>query len=586
MKTIPFLLLVFVFGASFAVAADQPASLPAENNSRYIYMPPISSDGLSSGSHAVTICLPAGYGATDRRYPVFYLLDGGESFLSQQNDMRATSAYELAHDQLVHDGLIQPVIFVAVHNSLDAEGRAISRNRSTDYYPARSTNGRTNGEGYYRFLSEKIKPMIDQTYRTLPGPATTGIAGFSAGGAGAFWMTYEHPETFGMALCQSPASLIVGLIDGYKAPIPPVRLWIDAGSRELSNGLWLSSYDAASKLVDLGFVQNDNIAFHTGHNQGHEKFDCNQRLRHAFYFLLRTNTPRLAQVEITETDTLGNGPITLARTGHVVLEPVYENGFRITDVTAKFTLADPSVVTLDDATHELRPQTSGETTIRSTFAGREIVQQIVVPPAPPAQICSAVTRPVVIDGDLSEWAKLPYTVAAPLNNDDARAWSGPADLSYRFACSHDDQFLYVAIETTDDHFNSVPDKDPWLQDGVELRVDARPSTERRLAPENEILVIALSPSAAGENRPPYNAAKLPEGTQVVSKATPTGHITEIAIPFAYLDAKAGQPWRDIRLNLVVNDNDEDYEGVKTDKLWWQPDWRTPGNILGSGTFVR
>lgn len=549
-------------------------------------MPPIADDGLSSGSHAVTICLPAGYGATDRRYPVFYVLDGANAFLTRQNDMRETIAYELAHDQLVHEGLIQPVIFVAVHNSTDAEGKPIRGNRSIDYYPSHGTKGRTNGEGYYRFLAEKIKPMIDRTYRTLPGPATTGIAGFSAGGAGAFWMTYEHPETFGMGLCQSPAPLIVGLIDSYKTPIPPVRLWMDVGSLELAIGIWQSSYDAAQKLVALGFVQNDNFAFHVGHNQGHEKFDCNQRLRHALYFLLRSKTPQLTHVELAETDTLVDGPISLARTGHIVLEPIYENGFRLTDCTAKFTVTDPAVATVDQATRELLPQAPGRTTITSTFAGREIVQQLVVPPAPPALACPAVTRPVTVDGDLSDWPDLPFAVNAPATATDVTAWSGPADLSYRFACAHDDHFLYVAIQTTDDHLASVADKAPWMQDGVELRIDARPAGERRLALDKDILMVALSPALAGENRLPYNAAKLPEGILAVCKATATGHNTEIAIPFAYLDAKAGKPWTDVRLNLVVNDNDNDYQGFTADKLWWQPDWRTAGNILGAGTFER
>ena len=583
----PFLYFGFILASSFAADAPAPAQPPAPlpaDSSRYIFMPSISDDGVASGPHAVTICLPAGYASTDRRYPVFYVLDGANAFLTQQNDMRNATAYELAHDQLVHEGLIQPVIFVAVHNSVDAEGRQI--NRGTDYYPAHITNGRSKGEGYYRFLAEKIKPLIDRTYRTLPGPATTGIAGFSAGGAGAFWMTYEHPETFGMGLCQSPASLIVSLIDTYKAPLPPVRLWIDVGSQELGIGIWQSSCIAARKLVDLGFVQNDNFAFHVGHNQGHEKFDCNQRLRHALYFLLRTKTPQLVRVEIAETDTLGDGLIRLARTGHVVLEPVYENGFRLTDCTAKITVKNPAVATFDEDTRELRPQAPGQTTITSSFAGREIVQQLVVPPAPPALPCPAVTRPVVIDGDLSDWPALPLTVDAPATPTDVLAWSGPADLSYRFACAHDDRFLYVAIQTTDDHLASAPDKNPWVQDGVELRLDARPAAERRLALDRDILVVAMSPALAGENRLPYNAAKLPEGTKAICKATPTGHNTEIAIPFAYLNAKAGKPWTDVRLNLVVDDNDNDYKGFTADKLWWKPDWRTAGNILGSGTFER
>lgn len=580
-------------------ASPSPATRPAEVHSatalppppsRYVFLPPIDDEGKTSGSHAVTICLPAGYESTDRRYPVFYLLDGEAAFLTAQHDMRDTTAYELAHDQLVHEGLIQPAILVAVHNSFDANGEPVPGNRGTDYNPYHrpAANGKGSAEGYYEFLSQKIKPMIDRTYRTRPEPASTGVAGFSAGGAGAFWMTYLHPETFGMALCQSGFSSRI--IDEHQGPIPAVRLWIDVGSREIGKGPWKPAYDLSRKLVALGFRQNDNLAFYTGHNQGHEKFDCNKRLRSALYFLLRTKTPQLTGVEICETDTLFDGPIRLGRTGHAILEPAYDNWFRLTDCTAQFTVADPAVAVFDGNTNELRPQAEGRTTITSSFAGRPVVQQVEVPALEPPLPCWATTRPIVLDGNLSDWPELPYKVDAPLSTDDAPAWRGPADLSYRFACAHDDRFLYIAIETHDDCLKSEPNIDPWFQDGIEVRIDARPAAQRLLSRgENEgsdFLLVATSPAKEGETRLPYNSDKLPEGTKVVCKATATGHNTEIAIPFAYLNDKAGKEWTDVRVNIMVDDLDNDYKGYKGGHFWWKPDWRGAGNIRGSGTFER
>ncbi len=566
-------------------------------DSRYVFLPPIDDGGKTSGSHAVTICLPPGYASTDRRYPVIYLLDGDTALLTAQHGMHDTIGYEMAHDQLVHEGLIQPAILVAVHNSYTADGKPVWANRGIDYYP-RATGRETtqpapfrlNGEAYYEFLAQKIKPMIDRTYRTRPEPASTGVAGFSASGMGAFWMTYQHPETFGMAICQSPASQALAFVDNHKGPIPAVRLWIDAGSREAGKGLWQPTYELSRKLVALGFRQNDNLAFYTGHNQGHEKFDCNQRMRAALYFMLRTKAPQLTGVEICETDTLVDGPVRLARTGHVVLEPIYDNWFRLTDCTATFKVASPAVVTFDDTTKELRPQAAGHTTITSSFAGRQVKQQVEVAASEPPLPCSATTRPVVVDGDLSDWSDLPDKVDTPQSSGDALHWTGAADLSYRFACTHDDRFLYIAIQTTDDHFNSEADKDPWFQDGVEVRIDARPAAIRLLGRgENEaadILLVALSPAQVGEKRLAYNSAKLPQGTQAVCKATRTGHNTEIAIPFAYLNDKAGEEWSNVRINIVVDDLDSDYKGFTGDKLWWRPDWRTPANTWGSGTFQR
>lgn len=597
------LCMVMALLACTAFAAV-PAASPelAAANSRYIFLPPIDDGGRSSGAHAVTICLPAGYASTDRRYPVIYLLDGEAAFLTSKNGMSDTIAYELAHDELVHEGLIEPAILVAIHNSLDAKGAMIPGNRYLDYCVTGQTNKTgtvvaTKSAGYYDYLANTIKPLIDTTYRTRPEPASTGVAGFSAGGAGAFWMTYLHPETFGMAICQSPpfwtpyvGKEFMAVIEDTRTQIPAVRLWLDAGSNEF-DFIYKDAYAAYRKLVARGFRQNENIAFYTGHNHGHEKFDCHRRLRAALYFMLRTQPSLLTGAEITqiESEALDGTPINLLRPGHVVVEAVYDNWLRLTDCTAEFTIANAKVATLNAATNELRPNAAGRTTVTSTYNGRKIVREVSVIAPEPQQPCYATKTPIVIDGELADWPKLPMTVDTPQQAGDAPAWHGAADLSYRFGCMYDDAYLYLAIQTTDQYLNSVPEKDPWFQDGVEVRIDARPAKQRLFGEGIEFqdyVLVAISPGRAGETRMPVNAAKLPAGTRVVCTATASGHNTEIAIPVAYLNGKAGAPWRDVRLNVVVNDLDDDYQGFRGDKLWWRYDWRYPQSTWGSGTFQR
>jgi hypothetical protein len=214
---------------------------------------------------------------------------------------------------------------------------------------------------------------------------------------------------------------------------------------------------------------------------------------------------------------------------------------------------------------------------------------VEVTPQKAQQSCYAANKPIVIDGNLSDWPKLPVVVEKPLKSSDVLAWNGPDDLSYRFGCTYDDKFFYVAIQTTDQYLNSVPEKDPWMQDGIEVRIDARPEAERLFGQGKEfqdILLVAMSPARAGETRAPYSAAKLPDGTKAVCIATPTGHNTEIAIPISYVNEKAGKQWNAVRLNVVVNDFDDDYKGFTGDKMWWQADWRTPDSTWGSGTFVK
>jgi predicted alpha/beta superfamily hydrolase len=558
-------------------------------HSRFIFLPPMDGGG-SSGRHAVTICLPAGYEATDRRYPVIYLLDGETAFFTREHGPGDAIGYEVAHDQLVHDGLIQPAILVAIDNGTDSQGGQVRGSRGIDYYPNLAARA-GRGEAYFDFLAGSLKPMIDRTYRTKPESASTGVAGFSASGMGAFWMTYAHPEVFGMGLCQSPdLRLVDELIAGHQGPIPPVRLWLDAGSREIEIGLLKSTWAVSRALVAQGFRQNVDLAFQIGHDHGHEKFCCHQRMRAALYFLLRTRAPTFTGAEVVELDARAGGAIDLARVGMACLETVWDGWFRLCDCTATFAIADPAIVGLADELNRLTPLAPGETTITARADGHDYAQRIRVPAPMDPLACAAPVAPVTVDGDLGEWPAFPLHVAAPRAIDATSAWTGAADLSYSFACAHDEGFLYIAIRATDDLVRSAADAFPWVQDGVEVRVDARPGAAR-LAPAlakefEDILLVAASPAHPGEARRAFLAEKLPPGTVVVCTATPTGHDTEIAIPGDWLDAKAGGAWRDVRINIVVNDLDDGTRGARPTKVWWQGDWRTPDIAWGSGTFAR
>src|SRR5205085_12131772 len=77
------------------------------------------------------------------------------------------------------------------------------------------------------------------------------------------------------------------------------------------------------------------------------------------------------------------------------------------------------------------------------------------------QPCAASTTPVAIDGRLDDWPNLPL--------------GGEA---YRFGVAHDERNVYVAVKVTDDKLLLNALKEPWSQDGVEIRLDARPDPPR------------------------------------------------------------------------------------------------------------
>jgi len=205
------------------------------------------------------------------------------------------------------------------------------------------------------------------------------------------------------------------------------------------------------------------------------------------------------------------------------------------------------------------------------------------------QDCPRREVPVVIDGQLDEWPDLPIVCREPAQiRIDPQAWQGPDDCSFRFASAYDDEYLYVAIETTDETYVVHPEQEPWQQDGIEVRLDARPdpvrSYHRGGGEFQQLLLLASSPARTAEGVRWVRQDQLPEGVRAVCVKTEQGHSTEIGIPLSYLNERQGGDWQAFRLNIAVDDWD-DAEGPGA-QIWWRPDWRRALNYPGSGTFRR
>ena len=52
------------------------------------------------------------------------------------------------------------------------------------------------GDEYINYVEHKLKPMVDQTHRTLPSPESTGLIGYSLGGLITIYAAY-HTNSFG-----------------------------------------------------------------------------------------------------------------------------------------------------------------------------------------------------------------------------------------------------------------------------------------------------------------------------------------------------------------------------------------------------
>ncbi|NVJ04654.1 alpha/beta hydrolase [Myxococcus sp. AM001] len=131
----------------------------------------------------LTVYLPPGYGADDRRYPVVYFLHAfGNSGGSWTNASGFAPTVPQRLDALVESGAIPPVIGVF-----------------PDAWTSLGGSQWVNSDaiGRYRdYLTKDVVGFVDRTYRTLPKAASRAVVGHSSGGYGALVMGRYHPDLF------------------------------------------------------------------------------------------------------------------------------------------------------------------------------------------------------------------------------------------------------------------------------------------------------------------------------------------------------------------------------------------------------
>lgn len=90
------------------------------------------------------------------------------------------------------------------------------------------------GESYFRFLVEELKPLIDADYPTLPGRETTFLAGSSMGGLASLWGGCRYSDTFSRAACFSSAFWFASeALSAFLATSAlPDRVYLDVGTAE------------------------------------------------------------------------------------------------------------------------------------------------------------------------------------------------------------------------------------------------------------------------------------------------------------------------------------------------------------------
>jgi predicted alpha/beta superfamily hydrolase len=256
--------------ARWADQNTEPAQHTLVGNIRYLRA--VSSRFLPR-KRDIIVWLPPGYDENPkRRYPVFYMHDG-------QNLMDVATAYsgaewrvDEAATQLVQAGEVEPLIIVGVYNTED---------RFDEYTHVKDNGefaefGGGKADAYGRFLVEELKPMIDRTFRTKPGPEATGLGGSSLGGLVTMHLGIKYPQVFRRLAVVSPSVFWANkdIVARVKALTKkqPSKIWVDIGTEE-SKGSQETVEDTRllrDALVAEGWVMDKDLkylevvgAFHT-----------------------------------------------------------------------------------------------------------------------------------------------------------------------------------------------------------------------------------------------------------------------------------------------------------------------------------
>ena len=169
----------------------------------------------------------------EKRYPVLYMFDGHNIFRDEYAAFGKSWGMEAYMQQTRKD-----LIIVAV------ECNHQGNHRLMEYSPVTYQNkdhGLIHGKApvYMKWLTQQLKPYVDNTFRTLPDRDHTSLAGSSMGGLIALYGITAYNHMFRQAACLSPSlwvcpgKLLAMTARGHYAP--DTRIFLSYGQQEMGN---------------------------------------------------------------------------------------------------------------------------------------------------------------------------------------------------------------------------------------------------------------------------------------------------------------------------------------------------------------
>ncbi len=139
----------------------------------------------------MTVYTPPSYDATNKSYPVLYLLHGSGG---DENSWTEAGRANQILDNMIAEELIKPMIVVMPNGNVKLDA-APGEGSDPDVEPSANNTSSMFGDVEHVFMHD-IVDYIDERYRTITAKQGRAIAGLSLGGLHTLYISLNNPDSF------------------------------------------------------------------------------------------------------------------------------------------------------------------------------------------------------------------------------------------------------------------------------------------------------------------------------------------------------------------------------------------------------
>lgn len=236
----------------------------------------------------VYVSLPDSYDKSDKSFPVLYMHDG-QILFNDVEDSQGTSWGIM--EGYKNNPLLPEVILVGIASCHTRDDELlpvqVDYNNSGRFFGGKANN-------YLDFIVHQLKPIINQTYRTLTSPKHTGMLGISLGGVCTTYAATKYTKHFSLFAGMSNAYVPIqkDMVKIIKdANITEVnKMYLDVGTKESQKEEESLAYIKTNKEIFNLLVEKlgpEKIKFELFEDAQHIETDWEKRFPNVISYLFK-----------------------------------------------------------------------------------------------------------------------------------------------------------------------------------------------------------------------------------------------------------------------------------------------------------